>query len=100
MSYHIALRKLRHFIYGQVAEGKRVDEWASQAYWYALKDASGKIRDWIPACVGSEARRYFAAARGRHLLPGYRVERRGRTQHYKSKGHVILVCEPVVEIEE
>jgi len=99
MSHHIALRKLRGHIYGQIAANQAVDEWTSQKYWYALRDAGGKIRDWIPASVAKEARMYFAVTRGHRLMPGYRVERRGRTNHYREGKHLILICEPATEIE-
>lgn len=48
------------------------------AYWYCLKDASGHIRDWTMAYGIEDARRDFKRDRSKGILPGYRVERRGK----------------------
>jgi hypothetical protein len=49
-------------------------------FWYILRDRTGHIRDWTPAYDAKAARKYFAMNRRRGILPGYRVERRGKVE--------------------
>jgi hypothetical protein len=45
------------------------------AYWWALKDCNGHIRDWVPAPTIKYACQRFADTRPKGILPGYTIER-------------------------
>ena len=47
-------------------------------HWYVLLDRAGKVRDWLEADNGLQARYLFAKTRRLGLPKGYSVEKRGK----------------------
>ena len=69
MSHHVALKKLPPWWENLAVK--------CGAYYYVLKDRSGKVRDWTPASDAKDARKIFGYLRRFGIPEGYTVQRRG-----------------------